>query len=249
VKSRAISPVAGTATVQATAAATASATVQSAAAGSRTRQRVEQLLLDEGPATATALAERLDLTTAGVRRHLDAMVEEGVLDARDARPTPWRARGRGRPAKIYTLSASGHARAPHAYDELAVDTLRYLAEQGGIEDFAVARAERLRDRYASVQGTQELAEALSKDGYAATVHTVPTGTQICQHHCPVSTVAAQFPQLCEAETAAIGQLLGTHVQRLATIAHGDGVCTTHVPNADHEQEHDRHDSRNPRKGN
>jgi hypothetical protein len=24
-------------------------------------------------------------------------------------------------------------------------------------------------------------------------------------------------------------LLGTHVQRLATIAHGDGVCTTFVP--------------------
>jgi hypothetical protein len=27
----------------------------------------------------------------------------------------------------------------------------------------------------------------------------------------------------------IGRLLGTHVQRLATIAHGDGVCTTHIP--------------------
>jgi hypothetical protein len=42
-------------------------------------------------------------------------------------------------------------------------------------------------------------------------------------------VAAQYPQLCEAETEMIGRLLGTHVQRLATIAHGDGVCTTHIP--------------------
>jgi hypothetical protein len=25
------------------------------------------------------------------------------------------------------------------------------------------------------------------------------------------------------------RLLGVHVQRLATIAHGDGVCTTHIP--------------------
>jgi predicted ArsR family transcriptional regulator len=41
-------------------------------------------------------------------------------------------------------------------------------------------------------------------------------------------VAAEFPQLCEAETEAFGRLLGTPVQRLATIAHGDGVCTTHV---------------------
>ena len=41
-------------------------------------------------------------------------------------------------------------------------------------------------------------------------------------------MAAEFPQLCEAETEAFAQLLGTPVQRLATIAHGDGVCTTHV---------------------
>ena len=34
-----------------------------------------------------------------------------------------------------------------------------------------------------------------------------------------------------AETAAFADLLGVHVQRLATIARGDAVCTTHVPEA------------------
>jgi predicted ArsR family transcriptional regulator len=42
-------------------------------------------------------------------------------------------------------------------------------------------------------------------------------------------VAEQFPELCEAETEVFAALLGTHVQRLATIAHGDGVCTTYIP--------------------
>jgi predicted ArsR family transcriptional regulator len=42
-------------------------------------------------------------------------------------------------------------------------------------------------------------------------------------------VAEQFPELCEAETEVFARLLGTHVQRLATIAHGDGVCTTYIP--------------------
>ena len=55
------------------------------------------------------------------------------------------------------------------------------------------------------------------------------GEQLCQQHCPVSHVAHEFPQLCEAETEAIAAVLGTHVQRLATIAHGDGVCTTCIP--------------------
>ena len=41
-------------------------------------------------------------------------------------------------------------------------------------------------------------------------------------------MAAEFPQLCEAETEAFARLLGTPVQRLATIARGDGICTTHV---------------------
>jgi hypothetical protein len=38
----------------------------------------------------------------------------------------------------------------------------------------------------------------------------------------------EYQQLCEAETEAFGRLLGTPVQRLATIAHGDEICTQHV---------------------
>ena len=55
------------------------------------------------------------------------------------------------------------------------------------------------------------------------------GIQICQHHCPVSHVAEEFPELCETEREAMAEVLGTHVQRLATIVNGDYACTTHVP--------------------
>jgi len=80
-----------------------------------------------------------------------------------------------------------------------------------------------------------LAEALTADGYAATTSQQGLGLQLCQHHCPVQHVAAEFPQLCDAETAALGRLLDVHVQRLATISHGDGVCTTFIPAVlDHE---------------
>ena len=81
-------------------------------------------------------------------------------------------------------------------------------------------------------GTAEvLAAILTDEGYAAVVRGLPlAGEQLCQQHCPVSHVAHEFPQLCEAETEAIGRVLGRHVQRLATIAHGDGVCTTCIPN-------------------
>ena len=77
-----------------------------------------------------------------------------------------------------------------------------------------------------------LAKIFTDEGYAAGVRSLPVvGEQLCQQHCPVAHVAHEFPQLCEAETEAIGRMLGRHVQRLATIAHGDGVCTTCIPSA------------------
>ena len=45
----------------------------------------------------------------------------------------------------------------------------------------------------------------------------------------MSHVAEEFPELCETEREAFAEILGTHVQRLATIVNGDCACTTHVP--------------------
>ncbi|MCW2608022.1 MAG: putative DNA-binding protein [Frankiales bacterium] len=200
-----------------------------------TRERLLSLLLSLGPSTVTVLSDRLQVSPAGVRRHLDALVADGTVTTReDRRPG---LRGRGRPARRYALTEAGHAAGPSAYDDLAAGALAFLAESLGpdaVEAFAARRAAELEDRYAdrldgAPDRTAALAEALAADGYAATVSPHGTGVQLCQHHCPVQHVAAQFPQLCEAETAALGRLLDVHVQRLATIAHGDGVCTTFIP--------------------
>ncbi|MFL6240816.1 MAG: helix-turn-helix transcriptional regulator [Actinomycetes bacterium] len=203
----------------------------------RTRERVAGLLLERGQQTAAALADELGLTAAGVRRHLDAMLAEGSIVAREQRV--YGSRGRGRPAKVFALSEAGHAAGPSAYDEIAADALHFLAETAGeqaVEQWARRRVNDFEQRYAAQVAhlpledrPAALAEALSADGYAATTHDGGIGVQLCQHHCPVQHVAEQFPQLCEAETAAFGRLTGRHVQRLATIAHGDGVCTTHIP--------------------
>jgi len=196
----------------------------------RTRERVLRLLIEEGPRTAAALAEELGLSPAGVRRHLDALVTEGDITA--AEPRSYGPRGRGRPAKVYAPTDTGHSAGPQGYDDLALAALRHLEQVGGpsaVAGFAVARAARMEARYSDAGTPEELAARLSLDGYSAGVRSVPTGATLCQHHCPVQAVAADFPQLCEAETAALGRLLGTHVQRLATLARGDGVCTTHIP--------------------
>jgi predicted ArsR family transcriptional regulator len=208
----------------------------------RTRDRVSALLLEHGPQSATELAARLGVSPAAVRRHLDGLVAAGRVAEREA---PGGQRGRGRPARRFTLTDSGRSGFPHAYDDLALTALRFVAEHGG-PDAVRAVAEQqlagLAQRCSTavdiaveeagaepVDRAQVLATALTAEGYAATASAISSGGQLCQHHCPVAHVAAEFPQLCEAETAVISRLVGTHVQRLATIAHGDGICTTHIP--------------------
>jgi predicted ArsR family transcriptional regulator len=208
----------------------------------RTRDRVAALLLEHGPQTATELAARLGISPAAVRRHLDSLVASGRIEERVARDPQ---RGRGRPARRFHLTDAGRSAFPHAYDDLALTALRFVAASGG-PDAVRAVAEQqlagLEARASSavesavraaggapVDRAQALAAALTAEGYAATASAISGGGQLCQHHCPVAHVAAEFPQLCEAETAVIGRLVGSHVQRLATIAHGDGICTTHLP--------------------
>jgi predicted ArsR family transcriptional regulator len=207
-------------------------------ADASTRHRVVQSILEHGPSTAAALADRLGLTAAAVRRHLDGLLERGVLTAREQRV--YGSRGRGRPAKVFALTDAGRADLPAAYDGIAIAALEFLAEEAGadaVRTFAARRAAPAEARYrealdaadASVSPALALAGALTADGYVASVRPSALGEQLCQHHCPVAHVAERFPQLCEVETEMFSRVLGVHVQRLATLAHGDGVCTTHIP--------------------
>ena len=204
-----------------------------------TRGRIARLILENGPVTAASLSARLGLTSAAVRRHLDNLQADGMVEVRNAKT--YGNRGRGRPARLFTITDAGRSAFEHAYDDLATSALRFLAERAGpgaVADFARRQIAELERRYRPAveaadpaQRVQALAAALSADGYAASAGGGPAargGEQLCQHHCPVAHVAAEYPQLCEAETEAFGRLLGTPVQRLATIAHGDGICTTHV---------------------
>jgi predicted ArsR family transcriptional regulator len=209
----------------------------------RTRDRIAQQVLRRGPVTAADIAERLALTSSGVRRHLDQLQADGLVTTWEA-GIPQR-RGRGRPARSFVLTDRGHAAMSSDYDDLAAAALRHLARLGGpkaVRGFAEERVAELEQRHRrAVEAAGEdpaaraiaLAEALTRDGFAATIRPAPSsgapnGVQLCQGHCPVQGVAREFPELCEAETDAFSRLLGVRVQRLATLAHGEHVCTTHV---------------------
>ena len=204
-------------------------------------ERLAHSLLDSGPSTATELAQRLGMTSAGIRRQLTALQDAGLVLAGDRAPYgPARTPRRGRPSQVFRLTAAGRAALSQTYDDLATEVLRFVQQtQGaaGVRAFAAQRAQKLvadvlPPRSEDITGTaEELANVLSAAGYAASLEIGDHGVtvQLCQHNCPVVDAAAEFPELCDAETLALGTALGRHVTRLATLAHGDGVCTTVIP--------------------
>ena len=215
----------------------------------RTRQRVLTAVLDHGPISASSLAKMMGLTAAAIRRHLDVLTDDGLIEVR---ALAGQRAGRGRPARHYTVTADGHAQISHSYDELAVDVLDYVQEAAGpqlVEGFVQVHTDRLRERLSrrlpdfrpgeQGQGTvaersRRLAKALDREGFAASASPVAVGTpleamQLCQGHCPIRNVAEHFPEFCEAELEVFGEYLGVDVHRLSTLAGGAHVCTTHIP--------------------
>ena len=209
----------------------------------RTRQRVLGAVLDLGPVSASGVAKVMDLTAAAIRRHFDALETDGLIEVRRLAGT--RA-GRGRPARQYVVTAQGHELISHTYDGLAVDVLGFVERRSGREAVAEFAAEhvaelgqRLRARTERpgptvVGRARQLAAALSAEGFAASASPVAVGTpleaiQLCQGHCPIQHVAKEYPEFCEAEREAVARIVDTHVQPLALISDGDGICTTNIP--------------------
>lgn len=154
-----------------------------------------------------------------------------------------------------TLAEGYDELAVMAMDELArvggPEAIRRLAE-ARVADWSDEVRERTRERreageeITSADTLEILAELLTERGLATTVRPLavplrragsrPGGrprtlvtAQLCHGHCPVYEVASRHPELCDAETRAISQIIGAPVQRLATIAQGAHACTTHIP--------------------
>lgn len=202
-----------------------------------TRGKIMSSMLTTGPVTASELGKSIGISPAGVRRHLDKLLEEGLVEyCSPVRRSGDRA-GRGRPAQHYQLTDQGRDSFGSGYDELALEAFAAVEEIGGreaVKKLARKRAEKLLGTLREeptddiAETTHSVADAMAAQGYAAEANNVGSGLQLCQHHCPVHAVAAEYPEICEAEHELISELVGSAVAPLALIANGDGVCTAHI---------------------
>ncbi|OMH26327.1 hypothetical protein BKD30_05025 [Tersicoccus phoenicis] len=209
---------------------------------SRTRDRVLRMVLDLGPVSAVELADRLGHTPTAVRRHLDGLLADGLIEVKLVRNPGSRA---GRPARRFVLSRAGQASLGDDYLGIARIALRELERIGGqraVDDFIARRVDDLGRRLApaveaagdDIAGrVRALGAALADEGFAGSSTTVDAGPmtvmQLCQGHCPIQELAAEYPRFCERETEMFAGLLRVDVRRLSTLAAGGHLCNTHVP--------------------
>jgi hypothetical protein len=158
-------------------------------------------------AVTAAAWRRLDLTPAAVAATRPAVERPSRRGAR-------RGTAAGAPGQGVSRSPSRPRRFDQQYDDLAAGA-PLPAETGGgrRRAFAAARVAFIEERFAtsSPRPGADPGEALAQ--VSPTRATPPAvrgpapswGEQLCQQHCPVSHVAHEFPQLCEAETEAIGR--------------------------------------------
>jgi predicted ArsR family transcriptional regulator len=204
-----------------------------------TRGRIVELL-HERPRSVSGLADELGVSEVAVRRHLQVLEREDLVEARKVRRS-----GPGRPGSRYELKERAKRLFPDHSAEFANELLEYVAEEHGreaVRAFLRWRAERQQARYARILAeagsdtrarTVRLADLLSDDGFPSTVDTVTrpdggTALQLTQGHCAIRQVAEEHPEICAVEARMFEDLLGVGVSRRQTAAGGAGQCVCDI---------------------
>ncbi|HEV8424578.1 MAG TPA: HTH domain-containing protein [Actinomycetes bacterium] len=196
-----------------------------------TRDRILVLLRRHGRLSAPRLAELLQLTSVGVRRHLALLERDGLVVSATEKPK------RGRPTAVYRLTDAGLETFPRHYDEVASEALAFLKDRDAatLAQFLAWRNERLAASYAGrvvgatlAERTDALAEVLNEQGFMAEVEPAEGGLRLCQHNCTVEHLATELPDLCASEAELFERLLKTPVEREMTIVEGAVRCVTRI---------------------
>ena len=203
---------------------------------SRTRRKVLELLKQEGPQDAQSLARAIRVSAMAVRQHLYALQQQKLVDFTEE-PRP-----KGRPAKLWRLTAAAERYFPDAHAELAVGLVSAMSQTfgaAGLEKLVGARTRqqiedyhrRIPKRASLERKLNALAAIRSDEGYMAEVLTDGDGRfLLVENHCPICAAATACNGLCSAELQVFQAVLGEriHIERTEHILNGARRCAYRV---------------------
>ena len=203
----------------------------------RTRDEVVSILRDRGPSSVAEVAELIGVSPGSVRRHMDIMVAEGLVEARIERQR------RGRPLTRYSLSEAGEERSNAGHYHRLLDRLHpalaglpasAVSGQDGAAVLgavfeavaeSIARAHALEVRSADIERrVPEVVAALRGEGILRDAVDEGDAFRLLNVGCPYRSTAQDTPACCEADRKAIELLLRQPVRQLTTVAAGAQAC-------------------------
>jgi DeoR family suf operon transcriptional repressor len=199
-----------------------------------TREQVLRLVRGHREATVAQLAEALDLSQQAIRRHLDSLRADGLVDVRLER------HGVGRPALIFFATERGEE--GRSYLQLLSRLMRHMEKLETVEVkgnsghqvleavFAGIAEEVAADHMSEVRGTTldervaEATRALEREGIVDGWRKEDGVFQVLNGECPYLRLAEMSEAPCHADQHAIELLVGTPVEQTKRIADGSPVC-------------------------
>lgn len=194
---------------------------------------MRELLALRGEATIADLTAELKLNAASIRRHLEVMRAEGLVDVRIQRHDV------GRPAYVYRLTERGEEMNAH-YPRLVGRMFRRIAalpaEQesdgrhlitqlfDGVAD-DIAGAYRSQVTGATIeQRVAETSRALKEEGIVDHWRKDEDGYHLMNTSCPYRTAAESSDAPCHADHRVVELLVGAPVEQVGRVVDGKPMC-------------------------
>lgn len=199
-----------------------------------TRKQILLMIKTEGPLTVGEMAERLGVTEMAVRRHINTLERDGLIQARLLR------QAMGRPTSQYYLTEKSDDYFPKSYSNFTLELLEDLEKDFGSElinqifhnreeRYAKAHRAELANKKELREKVRLLAEIQEKKGYMVKLEELPDGSfELIEYNCPISQVANQYIQACQCERNWIERVLDANVERPMCQANGEQCCVFRI---------------------
>lgn len=196
-----------------------------------TREYILQLLKTKGALSTKELTEELGITVMAVRRHIQSLERDNLIDSKIIRQSM------GRPTAVYTLTEQADGFFPRKYHTLTLELLTELEDhfgQAAIEQLFEGRKNKMLQKYdPSMQGkdieeqVSVLANIQNENGYMVEVEKISDEEFVLtEHNCPIEQVAAKYQYACQCELKLFKSLLDdADVSRSDCLAKGGQRCT------------------------
>jgi len=191
-----------------------------------TRERILEYVVRQREARVDDMAAGLGITNAAVRRHLDHLRADGLVDARAVKQAT------GRPYYAYFATEKATQSVPPAYADLLERMLRSLGEREDViatvmTSVAESLASKHRHEVSGLSAEElvaQVTESLRAEGILEGWRSEEDGIHLVNGQCPYHKAAAISKLPCESDRKAIELLLGHEVEQLNRIVDGASCC-------------------------